>query len=246
MKIKTDINLYFSGSGLTEDRCNDFVKLYEIAESVFSDSYTYKDLQEASFKNAGPGESAVRTLIPLFKLMGFVEYSKSSTFNFTDDGRIFYYMQKSISEAVKATFPQKESVIRNLEEATTKLYWKGFMRLLDSDDDNGRKFRIAYSLFSHFHEINWNEYLYSLILVLGEEQQDVQEAISRIEVNRSNNVTYEIQAKGKNGQYDFVASTATSYMKSILETAGLIENAEKSNTSRITNRFHKFQEYVNC
>ncbi len=245
MKIKTDINLYFSGSGLTRDRCQDFVQLYEIAHSAFDGEYSYKELQEKSTELGGPGASAIRTLIPLFKLMGFVDYSKASIFRFTDDGKVFYYLEKSIIELEQSEIQQRELIIDYLCEAQRKLFWKGFMNLLQSDDENGYKFRIAYYLFDSLGEIEWNEYLYSLYLVLGKENHSIPDAIRILKKNRGSKITYEINAKGRDGNYAPVATTATSYLKSILETAGLIENTDKQNSSRVTEKFSDFKSFIN-
>lgn len=246
MKIKTDINLYFSGSGLTKDRCEDYVQLYDIAQSAFDGDYSYRELQEKSPELGGPGASAIRTLIPLFKLMGFVDYSKSSTFRYNDDGKVFYYIQKSIIEVEHSDIPQKEKLFELINEAQTKLFWKGFLNLLQSDDENGDKFRIAYYLFDTLGEIDWNEYLYSLVLVLGTEKRTITEAINGIKENRRDMISYDIKAKGRDGNYAPVATTATSYLKSILETAGLIENSNKQNSSRVTGRFSEFKNFINC
>lgn len=245
MNIKTDINLYFSGSGLTKDRCEDYVQLYEIAQSAFDGEYSYRELQEKSPEFDGPGASAVRTLIPLFKLMGFVDYSKSSTFRFNDDGKVFYYIQKAILEIEHSDIPQKERLFELINEAQTKLFWKGFLNLLQSDDENGDKFRIAFYLFDAFGEIDWNEYLYALVLVLGTEKRTITDAINVIKGNRKNKIYYDIKAKGRDGNYSPVATTATSYLKSILETAGLIENSDKQNSSRVTGRFSEFKSFIN-
>lgn len=229
MAIETRHNLYFYGSALSNDRCIHYVKLCEYALSHFSAEYTYSELRECAERDHILSNDAIRTLIPIFKGLGFVSYERLGNFAFQDDGLVFYHIQKALSAAQDLSDTCRNAILPILEDAKTKLIWKGLIHLYKLDDDNSRKFQIAIQLLNHFRDISIQEYLYAIYYSLENETIDFSSIIDAVTQRRRNNETDDVLSWNSRAEkYELTKDTATSYLKDLLRTSSLISDSDSS------------------
>lgn len=227
MAIQTKQNLYFYGSALSPDRCAHYVKLCHFASNYFSEEYTYNQLRVEAEANKILGDDAIRTFIPIFKGLGFVSYERKSIFSYSNDGLLFYHIQKALQESQNLSDDKRETVISLLMDARLHLIWKGLVHLYKNDDDNSRKFQIIINLLDHFGEVSVQEYLYAINYSLENDTIDYAVIINVLQERRKKGLYDDILSwNNRSAKFEHTKDTATSYLKDLLRTAGLIVDVD--------------------
>ena len=226
MAIQTNQNLYFYGSVLSNDRCMHYVQLYRFAASHFTSDFTYSKLREESEKNNVLSNGAIRTFIPIFKGLGFVDYESGGLFSFKEDGHLFYHIQSALM-AAKDLDEKRDAVCALLEDAKFRLILKGLVFLYKLDDDNSRKFQIIIQLLNRFNEVSLSEYLYAVNYSLENDTLDFDKLNDIIQECRNSGHIEDVYSwNSRAEQYEPTKDTATSYLKDLLRTARLIEDSD--------------------
>jgi hypothetical protein len=90
------------GSSLSDERCQQFVKLHDCCASLGEKKISYKELQEIAEEKklygATQAGNAIRTFAPLLLKLGFVEYNNgifAANSFFTKDGKTFIKILKA-------------------------------------------------------------------------------------------------------------------------------------------------------
>lgn len=222
MAIETKQNLYFYGSALSSDRCAHYVKLCHFASKHFSEEYTYNQLRTQAETNKVLGDDAIRTFMPIFKGLGFVSYERKSMFSYSNDGLLFYHIQKALQESQDLSDDKRASVISLLLDARLRLIWKGLIHLYRNDDDNSRKFQIIIKLLEHFGEVSVQEYLFAVNYSLENGTIDHETIASALQERRDNKQEDKVLSwNSHTNKYEDTKDTATSYLKDLLRSAEL-------------------------
>lgn len=245
MDIRTSNNLYCLASAISEERCVHYTQLYEFAKEHFTDAFTYKALQVESAKHTNIGGSAIRTFIPMFKLLGFVNY-EDHYFTYTKDGDLFYMIQRTLMDTRKSNHPNKQAVIEELEEARLSLFWKGTLNMLQCDDTNSKKLKVMLQLLNDLHELRWDEYLYAIDSLANDDSLSIQDVASDLLSNRKKDTVYNFFIHNKStNKFDPLPSTATSYLKSLLLNNKLIDDYDVAHVAKASLSFKEFFSLAN-
>jgi len=212
------------------------VKLFEFAIQHFSKEYTYASLREEAERLNVLSNDSIRTFIPIFKGLGYVDYKRNGTFKFLNDGILFYYIQKSIFIAQDLDDEKRQPVLTLLEDAKLKIVWKGLLHLYKLDDDNSRKFQIIIQLLNKFGQITIQEYLYAVYFSLENNTIDFNDINNAILERREKENNDEIYSWNRNsGKYEPVKETATCYLKDLLRVAELLKDIDSATISASDN-----------
>ena len=212
------------GTSLSEPRCLQVVQVYEMLEQLGCQNMTYMDLQnkadEVKLFGKTNAKSAIRTIFPLLKKIGFVvDYDCEFTTDrlFTDLGKLFVLACRAL-KSLTPEIPNVEEVKAKLINIKQNLQKIGLINLLSNPENKNHNIRIALRLLKELKIINWNEFLYVLFSL--ENNHTIEFAIDNIHVNRKQIDSIEfVNEKG-----EVLPTTCYTYLRSYLEEAGLIKN----------------------
>lgn len=227
------------GSSLSSDRCSQIMSVFDMCESLGSRHVSYREIQDMAVANKifgdAKADSVIRTICPLLKKIGFVDYPDNHEFKansfFTDLGKSFV---KTIAALEKAEQLDNKDAISKIDTARQYHLLLGIDNLAKSEYRN-HNILLALEILKREKIIYWNELLYFLYNL--QNGKSLADAIVEANYNRLNNETYEyVNTKGSP-----IANTTYSYVRSFLIEAGVIP-ASKSMLSVINIDKLKFIE----
>lgn len=223
--MKIVVNKYSTdGTSLSIDRREQIVLVYRLCETMGDKQTTYKEIQIAALENKifgqAKADSVIRTIFPLLKKIGFVEYPDNDSFLatsfFTQLGKAFVYSHIAWSSAQTLN---NEAAVSKIDYAIQCLLQAGLMNLSKSSYRE-HNIMLALQILRNEKEIFWSELLY--ILTQIQNGNTLVNAIASAKANRDNNESYEyVSSKGSQ-----IANTAYSYVRSFLIEAGVISNSK--------------------
>lgn len=229
MKIPLAVETYkgVDGSSLSQTRCTQIVRVYEMLDEFGDDPITYVGIQELAESKMLFGttaaKSAIRTFFPLLKKLDFVNYDGEFPANkcFTELGTQFVLVCRAL-ENVSDDTKKKNEVVAKLMHIKYSIQKQGLINMYNNPDYKSHNMWLALKLFQRFRVIHWNEFLY--LLHCKEVGKSTETAINEI-----------ARLKDKIEEYEFVnekenplPNTCYSYLRSFLVEAGLIENLNSS------------------
>jgi len=232
MKITIPYKTYkgiADSTSLTSDRCIQLLDVYSLLNNRPAEIISYKKLQEivsdeSLFGNSTIGSSAIRTIFPILKKLGFV-VDYTSDFNtrdlFTADGKVFM----ETFSALQLCPDSEKSIINILEDTLCQIQRLGLINLFNSGEFETHGLWLALSLLREMGEIYWKEFLYALYLT-AEQQLSISETCVKIIANRNTGKEYEYQ----NESGSPIADTAYSYTHAYLLEAGIITDLERGHS----------------
>lgn len=218
------------GTSLSSSRCAQIIRVYEMLEELGAKVITYIDIQEESVKRHLLGttkdSSAIRTIFPLLKKIGFVNYegmfpAKSC---FTELGTQFVLACRALNNISDET-PHKEEIMSRLRAIKQKIQCQGLIHMFNDPEYQNHNIWVALKLLKEFSTIHWNEFIYTLTR-LGHDET-VEDAISYIKSHREK--VYSMTFVKPDGSP--LSSTCYSYIRSYLEEAGLIRKISTMESS---------------
>lgn len=224
------------GSSLSKERCEQILLVYSLCSSMGNQLVSYRDIQnkaeEVKLFGFAKAPNVIRTIFPLLKKLGFVEYSDNSEFPatsfFTDLGKAFISSLQALHNANELEdSQQKERAIEKVQSAIEMIMQIGISNL-SASEYKSHNILLAIEILRTEKEIFWNELLY--ILQRYKEGQSITQAIDEVKEHRNNNVEFEYV----NSEGSKIQNTAYSYVRSFLSEAGIIENT-KSFHSKLKN-----------
>lgn len=210
------------GSSLSDERCLQFISLYEFTQALGLQSIDYKTLQVlATEKNLyAPAKSAkvIRTFCPLLSKIGFVNYDGTFLAKnlFTKDGKLFIQTIKALA-AAKAIGNKK--LFNELTISKQKIQRLGLLNMHANPEYKYHNIWIAIDILNQVGEINWDNFGYAIYLIKGE-GLSCSKAIEAIEKNESSSIVYEYYKEDGTK----LANTYYSYIHSYLLEAGVISD----------------------
>lgn len=225
MRLQLSLDSYngVDGSSLSDMRCSQIVKIYEMLESLGNQQISYGDIQEKADRERLFGQtnakSAIRTFFPLLKKLDFVNYQAEFPANkcFTNLGVSFVLACRAF-ETVTDETPNKDLVISKLKNIKSNIQKQGLINMYNNPNYKDHNIWVALRLFKHYRTLHWNAFLYSLYC--REHNKTLDEAIE--EINQMNEESLAgLQFIKEDGE--LVKSTSYLYLRSFLEEAALIE-----------------------
>lgn len=234
--MKLVINSYSTdGSSLSSDRCTQIMSVYDLCESMGARLVSYRDIQDEAVAKkifgSAKADSVIRTIFPLLKKIGFVEYPENLEFKansfFTDLGKSFI---KTLIALEKAEQLGNDEAIAKIDAARQYHLLIGIDNLSKSEYRN-HNILLALEILKREKIIYWNELLFFLHKLQND--TSLTDAIREANSNRLKNETYEyVNQKGSP-----IANTAYSYVRSFLIEACIIPNSKgmfsKLNTDKL-------------
>lgn len=245
MKISLSVDTYrgVDGSSLSEPRCFQIVKVYEMLEEFGSESLSYIGLQELAESQklfgSTAAKSAIRTFFPLLKKLEFVNYDGNFAANkcFTSLGTKFVLVCRAISNISDET-PNSKEVLARLQHIKRNLQKEGIMNMRNNPSYSNNNLWLALLLLKRFRVIHWNEFLY--LLHCKEYGKDLNESLNDISKLKDEIEDYEfLNEKG-----DILPNTCYTYLRSLLKETGIIENLTPS-ISSVTEEADEFFHALN-
>lgn len=238
--MKLVINSYSTdGSSLSSDRCTQIKTVFEMCDALGARPVSYRDIQDIAVERKifgdAKADSVIRTIFPLLKKIGFVNYPEDTKFAansfFSDLGKSFV---KTITALEMAEQLDKKEAISKIELARQYHLLLGIDNLAHSEYKN-HNILLSLELLKQEKVIYWNELLFFLNRL--QNGTSLSEAIKEAKDNRLKNVSYEyVNTKGAP-----IANTSYSYVRLFLIEAGIIPNS-KSMFSEINYDKLKFIE----
>ncbi len=219
VKMKSAWYGAISAVSFTDSYIEKVIKIYDYSLSQGSKQIHSTDIQDYICGRNGSGRSDIRSTISLLGKMGF---AKSANDSFTGDsffnatGHIFALALKSRARC------DDEQLLAKLDALIARLICIGISNAIEKKESGSGNMLILLKLFSHFGNISWDEYLYTLYLYYsGNQTSSFDELFQKIEENRSLQVEYRIL---KDTDEDTpVDGTAYLYNQKLLEQSGTIE-----------------------
>lgn len=227
MKIVVD-QYSTDGSSLSKERCEQILLVYSLCNSLGNHLVTYRDIQnkadEVKLFGFAKAPSVIRTIFPLLKKLGFVDYSDNSEFPaasfFTDLGKAFISSLQALHNANELEdSKEKERAIEKVQSAIEMIMQIGISNL-SASEYKSHNILLAIEILRTEKEIFWNELLY--VLQRYKEGQSITQAIDEVKEHRNKNVEFEYV----NSEGSKIHNTAYSYVRSFLLEAGIIENTK--------------------
>lgn len=223
--MKLVINSYSTdGSSLSTDRCSQIMSVFDMCEALGSRLVSYRDIQDEAVANkifgSAKADSVIRTIFPLLKKIGFVEYPenlefKANTF-FTDLGKSFI---KTLIALDRAEQLDNKEAVAKIDAARQYHLLIGIDNLSKSEYRN-HNILLALEILKREKIIYWNELLFFIYKI--QNGSSLSDAIKEANSNRVKNENYEyVNAKGSP-----IANTAYSYVRSFLIESGIIPNTK--------------------
>lgn len=223
--MKLTIKSYSTdGSSLSPDRYSQIKSVYEMCESLGSRLVSYRDIQDEAVANrifgSAKADSVIRTIFPLLKKIGFVDYPENQEFSansfFTNLGKSFI---KTLIALEKAEELENKEAVTKIDKARQYHLLLGIDNLSKSEYRN-HNILLALEILKREKIIYWNELLFFLYKL--QSGVSLSDAIMEAKSNRLKNETYEyVSLKGTP-----IANTAYSYVRSFLIEAGIIPNSK--------------------
>lgn len=223
--MKLVINSYSTdGSSLSFDRCSQIMLVYDMCQSLGSRLVSYRDIQDKAVENkifgSAKADSVIRTIFPLLKKIGFVEYPENQEFKantfFTDLGKSFI---KTLIALEKAQQLDNKEAISKIDAARQYHLLIGIDNLSKSEYRN-HNILLALEILRREKIIYWNELLFFLYKL--QHGTSLSAAIKEANSNRLENESYEyVNQKGSP-----IANTAYSYVRSFLIESGIIPDSK--------------------
>lgn len=189
MKIVLKKELYdgADGTSITEDRCEKYLSLLDMTDSMGEQIVNYKEIQNQAEKmNLFPDPknipSAIRTIVPILSKFGFIiDYNRkkfpSNTF-FTKPGKMFVYLLDTIKKE-KEIETQNQGLSQLLDKTKLLILQLGLLNMANSFPDN--KIWIIYYLMKEVGYVNSNMFFY--VLYYLQDGKKVNDAIDEIKKN---------------------------------------------------------------
>lgn len=245
MKIVLPKSSYKSvdGSSLSDARCAQIVLIYEMLDNMGDRIINYKTIQEEAeiqnlFKKA-KDDSVIRTIFPLLKKLGFVNYEGQFPANkcFTDLGTQFVLATRVLNNITIET-PNRQEVVERTKSIKYNAQRQGLLNMYKNAEFKNHNMWLALKLLKEFRTIKWNEFLYAIYRV--DKGVDFENVINEIKNKRNEISTYEFTREDG----AVLPTTCYSYIRSFLEEAGLISNTSK-NSSTLTIDADEFFSQIN-
>lgn len=212
------------GSSLSRGRCSQIIKVFKLCESFGSSFVTYRGIQEEAESQKIFGstnaKSAIRTIFPLLKKIGFVNYPEDRKFEansfFTNLGKAFVnvLIALEITEQIS-----NKDVVSLIDKARQNILLKGIENLSKSEYCN-HGILLAIEILRQERVIHWDEFLFFLH---GKQTGvSLSDAIKTAKSNRLKNETYDYV----NSDGDPIKSTSYTYVRSFLYEAGVIPDSK--------------------
>lgn len=222
------------GSSLSYTRCCQIVQVYDMLEQM-GDTYTsYVEIQHNAnncklFGDTG-ADSAIRTIFPLLRKIGFVKYDETFMANrcFTKLGKAFALTCRAYNNAFNSATKDND-VIAKLLDLKKNIQRQGLLFMYQNSECSNHNMWIALKLLQEFKTIHWNYFIYALYL--NEKKYSINEVIEAIRI-QSNDIK---EAIFKNEKDKELANTIFSYVRAFLEECDLISStSSKSKDSTLT------------
>jgi len=200
------------------------MSVFAMCESLGSRLVSYRDIQDEAVANkifgSAKADSVIRTIFPLLKKIGFVQYPETLEFKansfFTTLGKSFI---KTLMALEKAEQLDNKEAITKIDVARQYHLLLGIDNLSKSEYRN-HNILLALEILKREKIIYWNELLFFLYKL--QNGTSLSDAIKEANLNRLKNESYEyVNQKGSP-----IANTAYSYVRSFLIEAGIIPNSK--------------------
>jgi len=233
MRITIPVTNYsgVDGSSLSDVRCEQFVKLYDLALKFGNQAITYKMLQEKAIEEHIFGDtkadSAIRTIFPLFSKLGFAQIWNNIPANevFTVKGYRLVQLTNALTLAKSAnnqTLINELQVIKALMIQDGLVYWRSQTTNLKTHN-----IWLATTLAKRLSVFDWREFQYAINP--WHQSLNIDNIVAEILQNRENNIEYEIlKSDGKP-----LPDTSFTYIRALLNEAQILKD-ENGLKSRIT------------
>lgn len=233
------------GSSLSDERCLQFIKLYDCCMSLGDKMISYKRLQEVAEEKKLFGTTqagnAIRTFAPLLFKLGFVDYSNDSfaakSF-FTQDGITFI-------EILRAYFSAKTTgniyLINQLKSAKQDIQRIGLHNMFLNPSLKTHNIWLALGVIQTTGDICWDEFGY-LVKLVREDGYSINQAIELLEKEQEKETVYTYYKEDGKA----LANTFHSYIHSFLLEAGIIyDPSGGKGYSKICDEAEEFLELIN-
>lgn len=216
-------------TSFTDERCGQLLDVYKLLNSRPEELLSYKNLQElvsdqSLFGGKTIGSSAIRTIFPILKKMGFVvDYTNhfNSHSLFTQDGKIFMEVYSALQ-----TCPSSEVAIAELLKKTLcQVQRLGLINMYNSREFENHGIWLSFALLREMGEIYWKEFLYAFYLSF-EKHFSISDISDIIASNRKKGIEYEYV----NDEGGKIADTSYSYTHAYLLEAGIVVDQERGHS----------------
>lgn len=233
------------GSSLSDERCVQFIKLYDCCALLGDEKITYKRLQEIAEEKKLFGSTqagnAIRTFAPLLYKLGFVDYSSdsfSANSFFTKDGRTFIEILKAYFTARNTT---NTYLVNQLKAAKQDIQRLGLHNMYLNPSLKTHNIWLALGVIQTIGDICWDEFGY-LVKLVKEDGYSINKAIELLEEEQEKETEFEyVKEDGK-----ALPNTFYSYIHSFLLEAGIIyDPAGGKGYSKVCDEAEDFLELIN-
>ncbi len=246
MNVTLSLDSYkgVDGSSLSETRCNQIVKVYEMLEDMGGKMISYHDIQEEAENRKLFGstnaKSAIRTFFPLLRKLNFVDYDEMrfpANVCFKSLGIQFVLVCRSLKN-LGDNSTNKLELENKLLRIKRNIIKLGIIKMHDNGNYKSHNVWIALKLFEKLNYVYWSEFLYTLHCL--EEQFSIEKAVDKILSNREQIKT--ISFISESG--DLLPTTCYTYIRGLLTEAGIIDNID-SVQSKINDEGVEFLKELN-
>ncbi len=225
MQIKLPRDTYsgVDGTSLSDIRCSQIVVVYEMINNLGTKLISYLKIQEEAKRQKIFGttnaKSAIRTIFPLLKKLGFVKYEGEFPANrcFTKLGVEFTLACRALLN-VNADTPCKDEIVYRLQNIKRNAQIRGLINMYNDPEWESHNIWVALKLLKEFRIIHWNYFLFTLYFI--DSGKTINESINYIGANRRK--IEKIDFVNENGEP--LPNTCYSYIRSFLKESGLISN----------------------
>lgn len=228
------------GSSLSYTRCYQIVQVYDMLEQLGDTYISYVGIQQRAKDRNLFGEtsadSAIRTIFPLLKKIGFVKYDEEFMASecFTKLGKAFALTCRAYNNAL-ATATLNKDIVTKLLELKKNIQKQGLLVMYQNPECSNHNIWVALKLLKELDTIHWNYFIYALYLM--DEGKNINETIEKIKL-KSKEIKEAIFKNEKNNE---LANTIYSYVRAFLEECGLISStSSKSKESTLTKDGYEF------
>lgn len=209
------------GTNISEFRCDQYLLLMGMCESLGNTVVTYKDIQteaerQSLFGKTTKAASAVRTICPILNKFGFVSAYQNTSFPanefFTPAGKMFVKILSALQKSSQLPIhnPKLEQILSGVK---TKAIQLGLMNMTHNQP-NHKIWLVIYAL----RKLNYiTKDIYYYILKTIQEECSVSEAIQKVKTEPS---IAENEYLREDGQP--MDSTNFGYLVANLKNAGLV------------------------